>query len=795
MDKNNYSAKRVLFRNKDRMSGRIPGPIPGPSKWIYVDKRSIVRHLNKLLGSATHLLSEDISPKSKIITNNKKFPIPMTIKMHDKLIAKSHRPVTILAETESDVISIQELGKIIIGISEEGLEGLIEIIEEIIQLVPNSIEEWTYLKELSNGDTRLAVKSQFQREYNLIHELTSIENLYSYSDKDVLYSIGQKERIYAKDDGKIKIRFFNYDDPSVDNKLIVSFIKKFSNVGISASSLNRLNLPGNSNTYLIPYTENIQLEEIAHFPGVEQISALKRFSSTLSHSPVSESTIDVINPKNDVNYPKIALVDSGISPDNIYLKKWVTERIEFVSKDEENNEHADFIGGLLIYGNNVNTKLKNCIETGVKILDVVVLPDEKKSALREDHLIPALMDALEDYSTEYKVWNLSFNSDSPFSGVISEFTAAIDELQNMYNVIFVISAGNYDEMRSEWPVEDMFEDDLDRISSPADSVRGITVGSIAIDSNESTLVDRNVVTPYSRRGPGIGLTIKPDVVHYSGNPESFPINSVGKNGDVINSNGTSFSAPIVSSILAEYFNNYPTNLSTCLAKALLIHSSKSPINGKKIDCIKDHYYYGFGIPKKLDEFLYGNENEITLIFEGDINASEGANWIRVAEFPFPESLCNDGKIRGEVLATLAYNPHLNPKLGSEYCRSNVDLRLRTESEGTYATISKASSAKDTLVGEKWEKDRMTKQLKWSTIKQIKFSSPKGKAGSSNMVLEVFPTWRNLNEKQKIHFAIVVTIRDPKGQAPVYNDVAKLLLASFKYSDINLNNVQYRVANR
>lgn len=795
MDKNNYSAKRVLFRKKDSMTSRVPGPIPGPSKCIYEDKKTIVKHLNKLLESAKEILLKDISPKSKLITNNKKFPIPMTIKMHARLIAKSHRPITILAEIDSDVISIQELGKIIIGISEEGLEELIDIIEEIMPMVPNNMSEWTYFKELSNGDSRLAVKSKFEPEYTLIHELTSIENLYSYSDKDVLYSVGEKDIANAKNDGMIKIRFFEYDDPSVDNKIIASFLKKFNNVGITSSSLSKLNLPGNSNTYLIPYSESISLDEIAHFPGVEQISSLKRFKSTLSNNTESQSNIEIIDPKDDGDYPKIALVDSGISIDNNHLKKWVTERIEFIGQEEECNEHADFIGGLLIYGKGLNDKLENCVESGVKILDVVVLPDENNYVLNESDLINALIDALEDYSAEYKVWNLSLNSDSPISGIISEFTAAIDELQNTYNVIFVISAGNYDEMRAEWPIEDIFEDDSDRISSPADSVRGIAVGAIAVNSDESTLVDRNVVTPYSRRGPGIGLTIKPDVVHYSGNPHAFPINSVSKNGNVICSNGTSFSTPIVSSILAEYFNNYPTNLSTCLAKALLIHSCRNPISGKKIDCIKDHYYYGFGMPKKLDDFLYGNENEITLVFEGNINASEGTNWVRVAEFPFPESLCDNGKIRGEVLATIAYDPHLNPKLGSEYCRSNVDLKLRTEIDGGYATISKTSSAKDTLVGEKWEKDRMTKELKWSPIKQIKFSSPKGRAGSGNMILEVFPTWRNLSEKQKIHFAIVVTIKDPKGQAPVYNDVSKLLLDSFNYEDINLNNVQTRVENR
>lgn len=105
------------------------------------------------------------------------------------------------------------------------------------------------------------------------------------------------------------------------------------------------------------------------------------------------------------------------------------EEFTVINKADEDNEHADFIGGLLIYGGDLNGKLDEYIETGVKILDVVVLPDKNKGELLESDLIPELMDALEEYSEQYKVWNISLNCDRPISGIISEFTATIDELQ------------------------------------------------------------------------------------------------------------------------------------------------------------------------------------------------------------------------------------------------------------------------------------------------------------------------------------------------------------------------------
>lgn len=794
MDKGSYSAKKILFRKIDKRSDRVPGPIPGVSKWLYTDKDSVTSHLKQLLKSIS-VLEKDVSVKMREITKTGEFPIPITVKMYDKMIAKSHRPVAILREIEAYVISVQELGKIIVGVTEKGVKKLICLISDVIDAVPDNMNEWTYYKELENGELKLQVKEKYIKMFELIHELTSIEDFYSYSNKDILHSMGEKEKLNAEKDGKIKIRFFNYSNPSLENKLMESFIEKFKNSGITESTIRKYKVPGNSNTYIIPYINGIKLSELARFPGIEEISSLYRFNSTLLNNNSKENLISIIKPKSGVKYPKMALVDSGISINNKYLSDWVEERVEYIKSDDENNEHADFIGGLLLYGKELNKNLDKCLDTGIKILDVVVLPDKDKGELLEDDLIMALMDSLDIYSDTYKVWNLSLNCDCPISGIISEFTAAIDELQKMYDVIFVISAGNYDVLRSKWPVNNIFEDDLDRISPPADSIRAITVGSIAIDSDKTRLVDKNMVTPYSRRGPGVGLTIKPDIVHYSGNLGEFSMNSINKNGQLVRGNGTSFSAPLVTSILSEYFNIYPENLSTCLAKALLIHGSRSPISGKNIDDIKENYYYGFGLPRRLDEFLDGNEHEITLIFEGDINAEEGASWIRIADFPFPESLCENNKIRGEIIATLYYEPHLDSERGSEYCRSNLDIRLRTKKQGEYETISKNRTTKNMIIEEKWERDRMAKELKWSPIKQIKFSSPRGKAGSNNVVLEVFPTWRDLNEKRKVHFAVVVTIRDPKKKAPVYNDVNKLLLSSFRYSDINLNDIQSRVSNR
>ncbi|MGR5972543.1 S8 family serine peptidase [Bacillus cereus] len=67
---------------------------------------------------------------------------------------------------------------------------------------------------------------------------------------------------------------------------------------------------------------------------------------------------------------------------------------------------------------------------------------------------------MEDHSSQYKVWNLSLSSNRMCSGIVSEFTAAIDELQKKHNVLFVIATGNASNEEER------------RVTLPGDSVRG-----------------------------------------------------------------------------------------------------------------------------------------------------------------------------------------------------------------------------------------------------------------------------------------------------------------------------------
>ncbi|SHK18969.1 S8 family peptidase [Desulforamulus aeronauticus] len=791
-----FPAKYISLRSRDYQGGKVPIPPPSPSKWLYENNRQINSHLKRLLEQIDDLLQNHVTPKVNLYVNGNRLPIPIVFKMSDRKIAKSHRPDLLLQEIETDIVAIHSIGRLIIPVTEDILYSLKEIIYEIGDSIPVSRSEWIITRKDRNGEYREIVHPQFVREYELIHELTSIEDILPYKLNDVLQCMNAQEYSNAKEDGQIKIRFFDYFNQDLNVLVFESFLKQFRPLGIRRGQVKLLNFSNKLKTYLVPYINPETIEAMASFPGVEFVSSLVRFTSNDQEKFINRQAMERLLPNKEISYPKVALVDSGISEQNKYLTPWINHKELYVPLNRQNNYHGEFIGGLLIYPHIVNPNLKNVVDTGINILDVTVMPDEKKGTIREDELIESLSDALELYSDEYKVWNLSLGSISLCSGAVSDFTAVIDELQDIYNVNFVIAAGNYSDMRDSWPVDTPFENENDRISVPADSIRGITVGAIAINGDDTTLVQEEDIVPYSRRGPGVGYSIKPDVVHYSGNPINHPIFSINTNGQVIGDFGTSYSTPLVSAILAEYYQLYPQNLSKTLSKALLIHGSRHPITNKRVNIAKDHYYFGFGLPKRLPEFLYGNEHEITMIFEDQLNYELGRNWVQIAEFPFPPSLVENDKVRGEILITLAYEPHLNPKLGSEYCRSNIDLRLITETDGNkLVTITKGSSAGEIGGEERWEKMQMTKELKWSPVKQIEFAAPRGTKGSSNVILELFPIWRDTSERTILPYVVIVTIRDPKGIAPVYSDVSNILRQSFQSSDLALKYTPTRIIGR
>lgn len=322
---------------------------------------------------------------------------------------------------------------------------------------------------------------------------------------------------------------------------------------------------------------------------------------------------------------------------------------------------------------------------------------------------------------QVKVWNLSLSRKDMVccDDAFSEFGMELDRIQQKYDVAFVSCAGNFEELPLRgWPPEDLGE--RDRIHPPADSALGVSVGAVAHVDRPNSRVRLRDPSPFSRRGPGAAFLPKPEVGHIGGNCDGqlnyrqVGVLSLSTNGQVCEAIGTSFSTPIVSSILASIRSGTAATMSRTLAKALLVHSAAlrhGPIDAAELR------YRGFGVPGDLSEVLTCPPWQATLIFEPELQPAKKI-YAR-ADFPIPKCFRRpDGRVEGEFLMTLVYDPPLSPNAGAEYCQTNVDVSL-----GTYDVGKNGKAAHESKIpleprdySKLYEQHLVEHGFKWSPVK-------------------------------------------------------------------------------
>lgn len=149
---------------------------------------------------------------------------------------------------------------------------------------------------------------------------------------------------------------------------------------------------------------------------------------------------------------------------------------------------------------------------------------------------------------------------------------------------FTISAGNHYLYRSQDSLEDILQDDDNRIAAPADSMLNIAVGAIVGAEHKEGLSRQYDVAPYSRIGPGFRGFRKPDIVSLAGTmtkadfvpPDEYAM-MIASGGQWAFEAGTSFTAPTVAGDLAEISQSVP-NHDILMSEALLYHGAEMPIS-------------------------------------------------------------------------------------------------------------------------------------------------------------------------------------------------------------------------
>ena len=682
--------------------------------------------------------------------------------LKEEALAKSHRPTSLFSARSCPIIGTLDFGEILVSVTPGGLK---ELEDRIV------------------NNESIAQKSN----------ISALEKIDPYTANEKIggFSLaGLKEE--SRKGVPIKIKLFDHKEPKKNLEIIEALEVLMNEIGLSASPLN-YGVDGKLFALKNIDCNLDKLETIADFIGVKSVLPMPSYGLndfSVQMSPVTSAGLNECPaPDPNIDYPLVGVIDSGVCPKSTLLAPWVVARESFVPLGDEDYSHGTMVAGLIANPRALNHKDPRFPSSQAKIIDVNIFP--KKGLVLEEDIASAIETVIPKYP-DVKVWNLSLGGASPVNhSYFSDLALFLDELHDKYGCLFVIASGNQNDSKY-WPTSKGFFD-LNRISSPADSSKSLTVGSIAHKDTASTLVKCDETSPFSRIGPGPCFIPKPEVVHYGGNNAigggyaQTGVLSLGPGDMLYESVGTSFAAPIVSSQAGQLFHylrdSKEVEGSPETIKALLIHSalidsplvSKSTINS----C-------GFGKPGNVEDFLYCEDHCITMLLEVDVRHG-GFEFER---FPFPMADClfSEGKFKGEVLMTLVYSPIVDRNYASEYCRTNVDVGFGSyvlDEDGSRKFASRVPAApKD--INKLYEKICIEHGFKWSPVKAYHKIFPRG-VDIKDWRLRMKVTRRaeeHMPDKPQ-KASLVITIRSLDPSAQVYNEtIRKMNLINWIVTDID-----------
>jgi hypothetical protein len=494
-------------------------------------------------------------------------------------------------------------------------------------------------------------------------------------------------------------------------------------------------------------------------------------------------------------YPRLGIIDGGISN---ALSDWVVDRWDILATEDTDLSHGTFIGGLISVGDALNG-VEICPEPdGAELVDVAIFPDQHKAGAFPSYYpmgLPQFFDEMETAVSDacarhgVRVFNMSLNILQPAAPErYSPHAARMDQIAENNNAVVFISAGNIQQqdLRAEWPADhaaalaNLANGRNDSLLTPAESVRNVAVAALNPPGHAGCLA--YAPTRYSRRGPGLRAGVKPDLAHIGGAGSQHQtlghgLFSLLPDGSIVDGCGTSYAAPLAAKTAAALAHAIEGEVSRETLIALLAHHAEVPtlLQSKALAPIARHMV-GFGMPPSASKILETGDHSITLVFASRIRRDQQINF----RFAWPASLVGSGgKCRGRAKLTLVSTPPLDARYGSEFVRININATLQQQQEnggwkGRLEPLYLPSRREAPAI----EAELIEHDLKWSPVKVLSKSFRDGVGPSSNWRLFVDYLTRagEVMPDDGIPFTAIVTISDPAGEQPVFNDMRQNLQA-------------------
>lgn len=720
-------------------------------------------------------LSHQVSAIAEaLIPEMKRTPgVPVRVKLLTKAAAKSHRPEQLFSYDTCPIIGAGNLGELFVKATAEGLAKLKYKIEK------NQSER--VMKELSCVET--------------IEVVTPVHRRRGIEPNDLLRRSPRRKTGFIT-----RVRLFNFGSDKDQIRLVASFeeICRLRKIRISSAGYKP--------------TSFVYAAECHSVADIEALSAVVGIRSVESMPLIRTIHPEMYNPKplpkllrrSDVSgdIPVVVVVDTGISPQIPELESWVIGRVSHVAPEYHNTDHGSFVAGLICWGSDLNPTIDGIDSNPCGVFDLQIIPNNDPSkgntdALSEQEFLISLETALQEHANKYKVWNLSLSTDKVCSlDEFSSFAEELDNLQEKYEVSFVISAGNYiTPPLLDYPRNPQ-QFDTGRITTPADSVLGIAVGSVSHVGYKQNGPKEHQPSAFSRHGAGPNYVIKPDLVHYGGSCSTdvahiAGIRSVNGAGCAENL-GTSFATPLVSRTLAQIYHQITPTPKPVLARALLTHHARDPRTNERVPDGEENFF-GFGRPAPVPYCLECTPYTSTLVFDDQLRPGYFLEW---NDFPYPSSLYRDGRYFGEIWMTVAFAPARGSRWGSEYCETHIDAHF-----GVYQTMisRKTGQNERKFVGlvppehknprVLYESYQVEKLRKWAPVRTYYGDlGEKGKRGDQWRLKVKLLTRHGIEDEEAFKpqpFSLIVTISDPQKKAPVYDDMARSVLNRFQSQNLSI----------
>lgn len=493
----------------------------------------------------------------------------------------------------------------------------------------------------------------------------------------------------------------------------------------------------------------------------------------------------------DGDHPVVGIIDGGVADLN-ELNAWKVGDAGLVPTSLRSEGHGTFIAGLVVAGAALNPNLPGVEPSGCKFFDLDFFP---RSDLRSGyyHDLEDFFDQLEEkvrvarQEHGVRVFNLSFAFGSQRSDLgYSVVADRLDRLAQALDVVFVVSAGNLlsNATRPPWPEKPGdavtmlagFSRGNNGIRSPSEHMLGITVG--AVNPPGVTGHVAHMPTTYTCRGPGVGGGRKPDLAHYGGaSGNSTGLFSISPEGEGVQGCGTSYAAPLTAANIATLDHRLARQAPRETLLALPIHRADRPIalcSPKLRHVARD--FIGFGLAPTADAMLNDDLHSVTLVFNDRLRARQRLDF----SFAWPRSLVlANSACQGRAEITLAYTPPIALNHREEAMRVQLEAHLHQENVVDDITGETEWVSQLTHDGagmpqgmHKTEKSLISTGLKWSPIKRYHAHMPKGRGTTSNWRLSLDSLVRagSTFPLDGVPFTLLLTISDPKGAAPVREEV-------------------------